>query len=224
MSANVQERCPIRRAGPGALPATRRRLRAAASALLLAACGCRSDMYEQPRYEAQSPSEAFPGGASDRPLVEGVVPAGASSPGTLSNEPSAVLPAAGEIDPRATTSPYPVDRAFLERGQERYRIFCTPCHGEAGDGRGIIVQRGFSPPPPFTREDLLRQPLGHFVSVITRGQGAMYSYAARVPVRDRWAIAAYIRALQLSQHAVAADLPEEDRTKLQGVKNEPAGR
>ncbi|WP_165223132.1 c-type cytochrome [Aquisphaera insulae] len=219
MSANVQERCPIRRAEPA-----RRRLATAATAVaLLAACGCRGEMYNQPRFEPQEATAIFADGTSSRPLVEGVVPQGAESAGVLSNEPSALLPVAVG-DPRAATSPYPVDRAFLERGQERYRIFCTPCHGEAGDGRGIIVQRGFTQPPAFARADLLQQPLGHFVDVITRGQGAMYSYAARIAPRDRWAIASYIRALQLSQHAVAADLPEEDRNKLQGVKNEPAGR
>jgi hypothetical protein len=195
----------------------------APAALLLVACGCRSEMYDQPRFEPQEATRIFDDGASSRPLVEGVVAQGEGSPGTLANEPSALLPEPAG-DPRATTSPYPVDRAFLERGQGRYRIFCTPCHGETGDGRGIIVQRGFTQPPAFTRSDLLDQPLGHFVDVITRGQGAMYSYAARVASRDRWAIAAYIRALQLSQHATAAKLPEEDRNKLQGVKNEPAGR
>ena len=97
--------------------------------------------------------------------------------------------------------------------QERFRIFCTPCHGELGDGRGIVVQRGFNPPPSFHNEELRQEPIGHFFDVMTRGHGTMYSYAARIPPRDRWAIAAYIRALQLSQHAVAADLPADDRSQ-----------
>ena len=101
------------------------------------------------------------------------------------------------------TLPFPVDRAVLERGQDRFRIFCTPCHGELGDGRGMIVQRGFNPPPSFHSEEVRKKPVGHYFDVMTRGFGTMYSYASRIPARDRWAIAAYIRALQVSQHAHA---------------------
>jgi hypothetical protein len=104
----------------------------------------------------------------------------------------------------------------LERGQERFRIFCTPCHGELGNGRGIVVLRGFNPPPSFHIDRLRNESVGHFFDVMTRGFGTMYSYAARVPPRDRWCIAAYIRALQLSQHATAALLPAEDRSQLPG--------
>ncbi len=118
----------------------------------------------------------------------------------------------------AETVPFPLDRAqleaLLERGQERYRIYCVPCHAESGDGRGMIVRRGFNPPPPYYSQELLKQPIGHFFDVMTRGYGTMYSYASRIPPRDRWAIAAYIRVLQLSQHAPASELPEEDRQKL----------
>ena len=102
----------------------------------------------------------------------------------------------------------------LERGQERYRIYCIPCHGESGDGRGMIVRRGFNPPPPYYSDELRKKPIGHFFDVMTRGYGTMYSYASRIPPRDRWAIAAYIRVLQLSQHAPAAELPDEDRRQL----------
>lgn len=110
--------------------------------------------------------------------------------------------------------PFAVDRAVLERGQQRYRIYCIPCHGEAGDGRGMIVRRGFNPPPPYYSEELRQKPIGHFFDVMTRGYGTMYSYASRIPPRDRWAIASYIRVLQLSQYAEAAKLPEEDRSRL----------
>ena len=103
----------------------------------------------------------------------------------------------------ADSLPFPVDGVVLERGQDRYRIFCTPCHGELGDGRGMIVQRGFNPPPSFHGEELRKKPVGHYFDVMTRGFGTMYSYASRISARDRWAIAAYIRALQLSQHATA---------------------
>jgi mono/diheme cytochrome c family protein len=100
----------------------------------------------------------------------------------------------------------PITMALLERGQERYRIYCTPCHSELGDGRGMVVQRGFPPPPSYHIERLREAPVQHFYDVITNGHGIMYSYANRVQPRDRWAIAAYIRALQRSQNATVADL------------------
>jgi mono/diheme cytochrome c family protein len=100
----------------------------------------------------------------------------------------------------------PLTLALIERGQQRYRIFCTPCHSELGNGQGMIVQRGFPAPPSYDSERLRQAPTRHFVDVIAQGHGAMYSYAARVPPADRWAIAAYIRALQKSQNASATDL------------------
>jgi hypothetical protein len=106
----------------------------------------------------------------------------------------------------------------LERGQDRFRIFCTPCHGELGDGRGMIVQRGFNPPPTFHSDLMRSKPVGHYFDVMTRGFGTMYSYASRIPARDRWAIAAYIRALQVSQHSLASELPPQDRSQLPGVQ------
>jgi mono/diheme cytochrome c family protein len=111
-------------------------------------------------------------------------------------------------------APPPVTLALLERGGERFHIYCTPCHSELGDGHGMIVQRGFSPPPSYEEARLIQAPTQHFYDVITNGYGAMYSYAQRVPPADRWAIAAYIRALQLSQHATVADLSPAQRTAL----------
>ncbi len=105
----------------------------------------------------------------------------------------------------------PLTQALLERGQERYRIYCTPCHSELGDGNGMIVQRGFKHPPSYHEQRLREAPVDHFYNVITNGYGAMYSFAARVAPQDRWAIAAYIRALQLSQNASAADLAAVER-------------
>jgi mono/diheme cytochrome c family protein len=186
--------------------------------------GCRSEMYNQARYEPLEPSEFFEDGASARPLVAGTVarddPRGGPPPGAAED----VFYSGWEKGKLAETVPFPVDRAVLERGQERYRIYCIPCHGESGDGRGIIVRRGFNPPPPYFSGELLHQPIGHFFDVMTRGYGTMYSYAARVPPRDRWAIAAYIRVLQLSQHAVVADLPAEDRNQLPGGEGSPTPR
>jgi mono/diheme cytochrome c family protein len=109
----------------------------------------------------------------------------------------------------------PVTLALLERGQERFRIYCTPCHSELGDGRGMIVQRGFPPPPSYHTERLRQAPVQHFYDVITNGHGVMYSYAERVQPADRWAIAAYIRALQRSQNAKIADVPAGERGALQ---------
>ncbi len=197
------------------------------ASLALVAAGCRQDMYDQPRYEPQEASTFFKDGKADRLLPPGVVPRL-----DRRNEPrddQYDREAIGVVDGKPVdTVPFPVDRSVLERGRQRYQIFCTPCHGATGDGRGMIVQRGFSPPPPLYGkrpttgtspaatfyEDLRDAPVGYFFDVITHGHGAMYSYAARVAPRDRWAIAAYIRALQLSQHAEVADLPPQDRESL----------
>ncbi len=193
------------------------------AALTLALSGCRTEMYDQPRYEPLEASRFFDDGASARPLVVGVVPWADNQQFAGRNEPS-IRTAGSASDLLATKPGRPVGRALLQRGQERYRIFCVPCHGELGDGRGIIVQRGFSKPPEFWRDDLLHAPLSHFVDVITNGHGAMYSYAARIRPADRFAIATYIRALQLSQHAVLGRITPEDRHKLEEVTSEPARR
>ena len=177
--------------------------------------GCRSEMYDQPRFEPYEASDFFDDGASARPLVAGTVPRrDLREQGRSSDELFTTGKKAGLL---VDSLPFPVDGAVLERGQDRFRIFCTPCHGELGDGRGMIVQRGFNPPPSFHTEELRKKPVGHYFDVMTRGFGTMYSYASRISARDRWAIAAYIRALQLSQHATAGDLSAEDRGQLEGV-------
>lgn len=170
---------------------------------------CRLDMHEQPSYRPLERSAFFADGSSARPLPMGAVS-------------RAPLPAADELfytgrvdGEEATVFPFPVTREVLDRGQERYNVFCAPCHGFTGDGNGMIVQRGFSPPPSFHTDRLREEPVGHYFDIITHGFGAMYPYAQRVPPRDRWAIIAYIRALQLSQRATAADLPEEERRRLE---------
>ena len=183
--------------------------------LFLVLPGCRSEMYDQPRFEPYEATEFFDDGTSARPLVAGTVPRrDPREQGKSSDELFTTGKKAGQL---ADSLPFPVDSALLDRGQDRYRIFCTPCHGELGDGRGMIVQRGFNPPPSFHGEELRKKPVGHYFDVMTRGFGTMYSYASRISARDRWAIAAYIRALQLSQHATAGDLSPEDRGQLQGV-------
>jgi mono/diheme cytochrome c family protein len=110
--------------------------------------------------------------------------------------------------------PFPVTREVLERGRARYNIYCSPCHDYTGSGRGMIVQRGFPPPPSYHIERLRQAPAGHFFEVMTNGFGAMYSYSGRITPEDRWAIVAYIRALQLSQHATLDDVPAEARQQL----------
>jgi mono/diheme cytochrome c family protein len=209
--------------------ATSREHRGAGRSAVLAAAltllaGCRSEMYEQPRYEPLEPSSFFEDGNSSRPLVAGTVPRldvrGAPPKGVSED----VFYTGWDNGRLAEAVPFPVDKAVLERGQERYRIFCVPCHAESGDGRGMIVRRGFNPPPPYYSEELRKQPIGHFFDVMTRGYGTMYSYATRVPPRDRWAIATYIRVLQLSQHAEVASLSEEDKNKLSAEGSQDQGQ
>jgi mono/diheme cytochrome c family protein len=171
--------------------------------------GCRDDMYDQPRYEPLDSSPFFGDGLSARPLVPGTV-----ARGQLKIDDHLY---AGKVQGQdAQTFPMIVDRPLLERGQERFNIYCSPCHGRVGDGRGMIVERGFPAPPSFHIERLRTVPPGHFFGVITNGHGAMYPYAARVEPRDRWAIAAYIKALQLSQNARRADVPPEKQAELKG--------
>jgi len=197
---------------------------AALAAALVLLAGCRSEMYEQPRYEPLEPSSFFEDGNSSRPMVAGTVPRGDARGAPPKGVSEDVFYTGWDNGKLAEAVPFPVDRAVLERGQERYRIFCVPCHAESGDGRGTIVRRGFNPPPPYYSEELRKQPIGHFFDVMTRGYGTMYSYASRVPPRDRWAIAAYIRVLQLSQHAEVASLPEEDRRQLPAEGSQDRGR
>lgn len=145
-----------------------------------------------------------------RPLPEGVVPWG--------EEASHLVRTGLDEDYLAGKIPFPVDRGFLERGRERYEIYCAVCHGLSGAGDGMIVQRGFPAPPSFHTERLRDAPPGHFVNVIAEGYGVMYSYAARVEPEDRWAITAYIRALQLSRNTALSDVPAEKREDLEAAE------
>jgi mono/diheme cytochrome c family protein len=174
--------------------------------LALAACG--GQMRNQSKYLPLASSSFFDDGASARPLPDNTVARGQLNLDTH-------LYAGQENGAPAETFPFTVTEQVLARGQERYAIFCAPCHGPDGDGQGIIVQRGFKPPPSFHEERLRTAPVGYFFGVITNGFGTMYSYADRVPPEDRWAIVAYIRALQLSQSATLDDVPPEDRSQLQ---------
>jgi hypothetical protein len=190
---------------------SRRRRRAALAAVVWAVgatAACRQDMHDQPKLEPLEASTFFADGRASRAPVAGTV-----ARGQLREDP---LRYRG-LDPDgsfARTIPIPVDAALLRRGRERFDIFCSPCHDRAGSGRGMIVRRGFKQPSSFHVERLRAERPGYFFDVITNGFGQMSSYAGQVPVDDRWAIAAYIRALQLSQYAPPELLADLDRAAL----------
>jgi mono/diheme cytochrome c family protein len=171
------------------------------------AIGCRQDMHVQPRYEPLGSTNFFNDGRAARPPVPGTIARGHLR---IDEHLYAGMNNGVPVD----TFPFPITRKDLERGQERYNIYCAPCHGPTGNGRGMIVQRGFPEPPSYHLDRLRNAPVGHFFDVMTNGYGTMYSYADRVSPEDRWRIAAYIRALQLSERATINDVPEKERTKL----------
>jgi hypothetical protein len=177
-------------------------------AALLLTAGC-DDMENQPKFEPLEESQLFPDRRSARPLPTGVV---ARAEGVEDPEAYSARDENGEL---IDSFPYPVTLEVLQRGRERYDVFCGPCHGQDGYGQGMIVQRGFSPPPSLHEERLRQAPAGHIYEVITLGFGRMYAYDDRVQPADRWAIVAYVRALQLSQYAAVQDLPADELQNLQ---------
>ncbi|HYT66331.1 MAG TPA: cytochrome c [Vicinamibacterales bacterium] len=177
------------------------------SVVLLGIAGCRQDMHNGPTAQPLRESMFFKNGSTARPLVEGTV-----ARGTLQDDAAFFTGKNGTVD--ADALPFPLTREVLDRGEQRFNIYCTPCHGLAGKGDGMIVRRGYRQPPSFHVDRLQQAPIGHFYDVMTNGFGAMPDYRTQVAPRDRWAIAAYVRALQLSQHASAAELPAEERQKL----------
>jgi mono/diheme cytochrome c family protein len=179
--------------------------------IALALGACRRDMAIQAHYEPLEASGFYPDDASSRSL-----PAHTMARGQLREDEPFYT---GHVGPKlVSTFPAPVTRGQIERGRERFEIYCAVCHGRTGEGNGMIVQRGFPAPPSFHIERLRNAPVGHFYEVITNGYGLMYSYASRVEPADRWAIAAYIRALQMSQHATLADAEPEQRKKLEAER------
>ena len=217
---------------------SRRTLALALIAPVFALAGCEKamqDMYDQPKYKPLAASSFWPDGRSSRPDVAGTVVRSAgsmagTSSGTLGRVPLPAASAPGyPVDeqgnvkanltpdspqPLTAANPLPIDRRTLERGRQRFDIYCSPCHSIAGDGDGMIARRGFPHPPSYHTPRLRNAPDAHFYNVITQGYGMMYSYADRVAPSDRWAIVAYIRALQLSQHARLDDVPPEHRADL----------
>ena len=191
-------------------------------------------MYDQPKYKPLTPTELFADGNSSRPEVAGTVPRSAGAlaasssgrkgdvPVEMPPGPAVGLNANGGALARGDhivipvySNPLPLTRALLARGQERFNINCAPCHSSVGDGDGMIVRRGFPSPPSYHTDRLRNAPDSHFYQVISNGYGLMYPYADRVAPADRWAIVAYIRALQLSQHLPASELSADERAKLQ---------
>jgi mono/diheme cytochrome c family protein len=175
---------------------------------LLFVPGCRQDMTDQPRYEPLEASTFFADGRAARPLVQGTVARGQLHANSRLYT--------GKVDNSfIETVPFAVTYAQLQRGRERYDIYCAPCHSRTGNGDGIVVRRGFRRPPSLHIERLRRAPVGYYFDVITSGFGVMPDYAGQISARDRWAIIAYIRALQLSQHASLADVPKDERSRFE---------
>ena len=181
------------------------------AALLQFGCQFTKNMYEQPKYLPLQPSQLFSDGRSARPPVDGTV-----ARGNLRADETYFtgMSKAGPVE----TLQVPLTKQLLLHGQERFDITCSPCHDRTGSGVGMIVQRGFTAPPSYHIERLRAAPIGHFFNVMTHGFGAMPDYASQVSVADRWAIAAYIRVLQFSEHATMSDMPASERRKLENTK------
>jgi len=193
--------------------------------LALAACttACRQDMHNQPRYKPLAVTDFFGDGRSARPGIEDTVARGQLH---LSDARYTGKTNGKDVD----YFPIQISKADLVRGRERFDIYCSPCHGRLGDGRGMIVLRGFRQPPSYYEPRLVTAPVGHFFDVMTNGFGAMFSYASRVPVDDRWRIAAYIKALQLSANAAgapvqaSAPVPADKRMQQPPVREQMGGQ
>jgi hypothetical protein len=192
----------------------KRLLIAATLACVALLSGCRADMQDQPRLKPLRRSDFYEDQRSARPLV-----AGAVARGQLSNDTYFNTGFIGQQN--GDYLPFPATREVLERGRERFNIYCAPCHARTGDGNGMIVQRGYRRPPSYHIDRLRAAPLGHFFDVISNGFGAMPDYASQIPAYDRWTIVAYIRALQLSQNAPASLVPAG--TKLPSAAPPTAG-
>ncbi len=184
------------------LPKAPLRICALVSFFLLAGCSLKQDMAQQPKNRPLSPSDFFTDGRSARPLVENTVPRGA------------LVLEALTVRKDSNAFPLPLTMELLDRGENRYKIFCSPCHGLQGDGNGMIAMRGMKHPPSYHQDRLRQVPNGYIYDVITNGFGAMFGYSAQVAPGDRWAIVAYLRALQLSRNAKISDLPPDVREKV----------
>lgn len=172
--------------------------------ILLVLGGCRQDMHDQPRFKPLAKNDFYADMRSARAPVEGTV-----ARGELRADTYFYTGYVGDLP--GDYMPFPADAEVLARGQQRFNIYCAPCHSRVGDGNGMVAQRGFIPPPSYHTDRLRKAPLGYFFGVITNGFGAMPDYASQIPARDRWAIVAYIKALQLSQSAAMSDVPKDQK-------------
>ena len=189
---------------------------------LLSAAACRQEMYDQAKYKPLGESRFFPDSRK-----RALFPRERSRAGWLRSDQKLYEGKQGHA--LVATLPMPLTRELLARGQERFNIYCTPCHDRTGSGRGMVVRRGYQPPPSFHIDRLRDAPVGHFFDVMSNGLGAMPDYASQIEVPDRWAIAAYVKALQLSQHAPVADVPADrkdalDRRARAGIHSRPRSR
>jgi len=179
--------------------------------------GCRQDMHDQPKIEPLEANAFFADGMGSRPKIAGTVARGQLFEDTRlytgKDESGALIDELPE--------PIELSRELLVRGQNRFEVYCSPCHDSTGSGRGMIVRRGFKPPPAYTDPRLLSMPLGYFFDVMTQGFGVMSSYAKQVPVEDRWAIAAYVRVLQVAQGSVLGELPTDVQEGFQTALTAP---
>lgn len=182
----------------------------AVGALMLLLSACHNDMYDQPYAETYEPSAFFADGRASRPNVAGAV--AFEDPKTDEYLLTGLTPdgAEGEL------MPFPVTQELLLRGQEQYNVYCAVCHGVSGFGQSAVAQRGAIVPANFHQQRLRDAPIGHIYNVITNGYRYMYGYASQITPEDRWAIAAYVRALQLSQNATIEDVPLAERASLEG--------
>lgn len=194
-------------ASPRSLPAI-----AVLSCAMLATAGCRQDMHDQPKYIPLRASAFFTDGSSAR-----VPPAGTVARGQLRED---TLLYTGKVGGEPSAEfPFPLTEQVMQRGREAFDAYCSHCHGQTGDGDGMVVQRGYTKPPPLHSDKVRNAPIGHIFDVITNGFGAMPDHAAQVKVSDRWAIAAYVRALQASASGTVNDVPPAQREQL----DRPAG-
>ena len=167
-------------------------------------------MHDQPKYVPLRQSAFFGDARSARPIVPGTVPRGRLNEDSVLYSGKVNGPGSADAD----AFPFAITAESLARGQERFNIYCSPCHGRTGQGDGMVVRRGYRRPPSYHQDRLRSAPVGHFFDVITNGFGAMPDYAAQISAEDRWAIVAYVRALQLSEHATVNDVPPGEREKL----------
>ncbi len=182
-----------------------------------ASLACRQDMHDQPKYIPLRPSDFFGDGRSERPLVEGTVARGHL------NDDTAFHTGKGPDGKPLDAFPFPITKEVIQQGQVRFNVYCSPCHDRLGNGDGMIVRRGYRKPPSYHIDRLRQVPNGYLFDVITNGFGAMPDYAAQIEPRDRWAIVAYVRALQLSQNTSVNDIPPAARAQLNAPPAAPGG-